>query len=96
MVGFGSVCGGSRKGQSGVIVRTRGLAPLGGSEPLREVHDASGAFEQKNVALRMENCTAFIRACRKLGVLEKDLFSTVDLYAAGLLRTVPQSLQGSL
>ena len=49
-----------------------------------EVHDASGAFEQKNIALRMENCTAFIRACRKLGVLEKDLFSTVDLYAAVL------------
>jgi len=49
---------------------------------VRKVHDATGAFEQKNIALRMENCTAFIRACRKLGVLEKDLFSTVDLYEA--------------
>ena len=29
---------------------------------------------------QMENVTAFIGACRKLGVLEKDLFSTVDLY----------------
>jgi len=29
---------------------------------------------------QMENITAFIQACRKLGVLEKDVFSTVDLY----------------
>jgi hypothetical protein len=29
---------------------------------------------------QMENVTAFIQACRKLGVLEKDVFSTVDLY----------------
>jgi len=28
----------------------------------------------------MENVTAFIQACRKLGVMEKDVFSTVDLY----------------
>jgi len=29
---------------------------------------------------QMENVTAFIQACRKLGVMEKDVFSTVDLY----------------
>lgn len=29
---------------------------------------------------QMENVTAFIQAARKLGVLEKDVFSTVDLY----------------
>eukprot|EP00747_Dinoflagellata_sp_TGD_P216602 gnl/TRDRNA2_/TRDRNA2_89124_c0_seq2.p1 gnl/TRDRNA2_/TRDRNA2_89124_c0~~gnl/TRDRNA2_/TRDRNA2_89124_c0_seq2.p1 ORF type:complete len:276 (+),score=39.38 gnl/TRDRNA2_/TRDRNA2_89124_c0_seq2:50-877(+) len=29
---------------------------------------------------QMENVTAFIHACRKLGVMEKDVFSTVDLF----------------
>merc|ERR1719387_2648779 len=31
---------------------------------------------------QMENVTAFIQAARKLGVMEKDVFSTVDLYEA--------------
>merc|ERR1712216_937318 len=37
---------------------------------------------------QMENVTAFIRACRQLGVLEKDVFSTVDLYEAKNLQSV--------
>mmetsp|Transcript_62687 Transcript_62687/g.118618 ORF Transcript_62687/g.118618 Transcript_62687/m.118618 type:complete len:120 (-) Transcript_62687:24-383(-) len=37
---------------------------------------------------QMENVTAFIGACRKLGVLEKDLFSTVDLYEEKNLTSV--------
>lgn len=36
--------------------------------------------KQKMPFQQMENVTAFIQACRKLGVLEKDVFSTVDLY----------------
>jgi len=31
---------------------------------------------------QMENVTAFIQAARQLGVMEKDVFSTVDLYEA--------------
>lgn len=37
---------------------------------------------------KMENITNFIGACRKLGVLEKDLFSTVDLYEEKNLKGV--------
>mmetsp|Transcript_64272 Transcript_64272/g.119448 ORF Transcript_64272/g.119448 Transcript_64272/m.119448 type:complete len:298 (-) Transcript_64272:159-1052(-) len=37
---------------------------------------------------QMENVTAFIQACRKLGVLEKDLFSTVDLYEGKNMKSV--------
>lgn len=38
-------------------------------------------INQQNMPFKqMENVTAFIQACRKLGVLEKDVFSTVDLY----------------
>merc|ERR1711953_712458 len=37
---------------------------------------------------KMENITNFIRACRDLGVLEKDLFSTVDLYEEKNLQSV--------
>lgn len=31
---------------------------------------------------QMENVTAFIQASRQVGVLEKDVFSTIDLYEA--------------
>lgn len=37
---------------------------------------------------QMENITNFIKACRQLGVLEKDLFSTVDLYESKNLKAV--------
>jgi len=37
---------------------------------------------------QMENVSAFTQACRKLGVLEKDVFSTVDLYEAKDSKTV--------
>ena len=37
---------------------------------------------------QMENTTNFIRACRTLGVQEKDVFSTVDLYEAKFGRTL--------
>jgi len=37
---------------------------------------------------QMENITAFIHACRSLGVLEKDVFSTVDLYEQKNMRSV--------
>merc|ERR1712039_718933 len=36
----------------------------------------------------MENVTAFIQACRRLGVMEKDVFSTVDLYEEKSPRSV--------
>jgi len=37
---------------------------------------------------QMENITAFIHACRFLGVLEKDVFSTVDLYEKKNMKSV--------
>jgi len=57
---------------------------------------------------QMENITAFIHACRTLGVLEKDVFSTVDLYEkknmkavvgciynlAGVIRTTAPTFSG--
>jgi len=46
------------------------------------INKSSMPFQQ------MENVTAFIQACRKLGVLEKDLFSTVDLYEGKNLKSV--------
>jgi hypothetical protein len=41
---------------------------------------------------QMENVTNFIRACRSLGVLEKDVFNTVDLYEAKNLPSVQACL----
>lgn len=41
---------------------------------------------------QMENITAFIQACRKLGVLEKDVFSTVDLYEKKNMKAVCQCI----
>ena len=41
---------------------------------------------------QMENVTAFIQACRKLGVLEKDVFSTVDLFEAKNLTSVQRCI----
>lgn len=41
---------------------------------------------------QMENVTAFIQACRKLGVLEKDVFSTVDLFEAKNLASVQRCI----
>jgi len=49
---------------------------------ITKVHTQSVAFKQ------MENIAAFTSACRKLGVLEKDVFSTVDLYEAKNLKAV--------
>jgi hypothetical protein len=57
---------------------------------------------------QMENVTAFIHACRSLGVLEMDVFSTVDLYEkknmkavvgciynlAGIVRTTAPTFSG--
>jgi len=37
---------------------------------------------------QMENITLFLRACREVGMLEKDLFSTVDLYEAKDMNSV--------
>merc|ERR1712107_173917 len=43
---------------------------------------------QQNLPFKkMENITAFIGACRTLGVLEKDVFSTVDLYESKNLKS---------
>eukprot|EP00928_Gymnodinium_smaydae_P088386 TRINITY_DN72483_c0_g1_i1.p1 TRINITY_DN72483_c0_g1~~TRINITY_DN72483_c0_g1_i1.p1 ORF type:complete len:323 (+),score=56.10 TRINITY_DN72483_c0_g1_i1:76-1044(+) len=47
-----------------------------------KINDSGMPFKQ------MENVTAFIRACRQLGVLEKDVFSTVDLYEEKNLQSV--------
>merc|ERR1712217_207732 len=41
---------------------------------------------------QMENVTAFIGACRTLGVLEKDVFSTVDLYEGKNMKGVIQCI----
>jgi hypothetical protein len=41
---------------------------------------------------QMENITLFLRACREVGMLEKDLFSTVDLYEAKDMNSVILSL----
>jgi len=41
---------------------------------------------------QMENVSAFIQACRKLGVLEKDVFSTVDLYEKKNMKAVCQCI----
>ncbi|CAJ1408210.1 unnamed protein product [Effrenium voratum] len=41
---------------------------------------------------QMENVTAFIKACRSLGVLEKDVFSTVDLFEAKNLVSVQRCI----
>lgn len=43
---------------------------------------------QKMPFKKMENITNFIGVCRKLGVLEKDLFSTTDLYEEKNLKSV--------
>lgn len=42
---------------------------------------------------KMENITAFINACRKLGVNEKDVFSTVDLAEQKDLLTVMRCIE---
>lgn len=47
---------------------------------------------QKMPFKQMENVTAFIGACRTLGVLEKDVFSTVDLYEEKNLHVVMLSI----
>jgi len=44
--------------------------------------------EQAMPFKQMENISAFIAACRTLGVLEKDLFSTVDLFELKNLKPV--------
>lgn len=47
----------------------------------------------------MENVTAFLRACKGWGVLEKDTFSTVDLYEGRNLKAVQSciiALDGTL
>jgi len=49
---------------------------------IQKIHTQQMPFKQ------MENITNFIRACRKLGVLEKDLFSTVDLHEEKNLKVV--------
>ena len=41
---------------------------------------------------KMENTTQFIRSCRAFGVMEKDLFSTVDLYEAKNLAAVQKTI----
>merc|ERR1712113_713458 len=41
---------------------------------------------------KMENITSFIKACRSLGVLEKNVFSTVDLHEAKNLKSVQQCI----
>lgn len=48
----------------------------------RKINKDAKPFKQ------MENITTFIGACRKLGVLEKDVFSTVDLWEAKNLQVV--------
>ena len=52
-----------------------------------EVHPSSAPMFKQ-----MENVTSFIRACRSLGVLEKDVFNTVDLYEAKNLASVQACL----
>jgi len=47
-----------------------------------KVHTSTMPFKQ------MENLSTFGRACRELGVLEKDIFSTVDLYEQKNLKSV--------
>ncbi len=37
---------------------------------------------------QMENISLFLRACREVGMLEKDLFSTIDLYEVKDMNTV--------
>lgn len=57
---------------------------------IKKVHeDASGHFKQSR---EMENVSHFICACRDLGVHEKDVFSTVDLYEAKNLKSVQMCL----
>jgi hypothetical protein len=41
---------------------------------------------------QMENITLFLRACREVGMLEKDLFSTVDLFESKDMNAVILSL----
>merc|ERR1712187_702330 len=41
---------------------------------------------------QMENVSAFIKACRSLGVLEKDVFSTIDLYEEKDLEVVKRCI----
>lgn len=41
---------------------------------------------------QMENVTLFLRACREVGMLEKDLFSTIDLFEAKDMNSVILSL----
>jgi hypothetical protein len=41
---------------------------------------------------QMENITLFLRACREVGMLEKDLFSTIDLYESKDMNAVILSL----
>jgi hypothetical protein len=41
---------------------------------------------------QMENITLFLRACREVGMLEKDLFSTIDLFEAKDMNAVILSL----
>ena len=41
---------------------------------------------------QMENITAFLRACRTVGVSEHDLFETVDLYEEKDLNVVIQCI----
>lgn len=60
---------------------------------IKQVNNSGMPFKQ------MENVTAVIHACRELGVLEKDVFSTVDLYEAKNLKSVQRcmfSLSGAL
>lgn len=41
---------------------------------------------------QMENITLFLRSCREVGMLEKDLFSTIDLYESKDMNAVILSL----
>ena len=54
---------------------------------VEKVHPSSAPMFKQ-----MENVTSFIRACRSLGVLEKDVFNTVDLYEAKNLASVQACL----
>ena len=52
----------------------------------RKHTEASTRNAWKTGTHQRENVTVFIKACRALGVREKDVFSTVDLYDAKDLR----------
>ena len=54
---------------------------------VEKVHPSSAPMFKQ-----MENVTKFIRACRSLGVHEKDVFNTVDLYEAKNLASVQACL----